>query len=74
MKTAVLRCLVIAVGLIVTTTAAWATFSIVAVDPETGEVGSAGASCITGVIAISDVAQQRRPVRGARHRALRPGV
>lgn len=34
---------------------AHATFSIVAVDPETGEVGSAGASCIQGSIIISDV-------------------
>ena len=31
------------------------TFSIVAVDQETGEVGSAGASCINGSIIISDV-------------------
>jgi uncharacterized Ntn-hydrolase superfamily protein len=31
------------------------TFSIVAVDPITGEVGSAGASCISGSIIISDV-------------------
>ena len=31
------------------------TFSIVAVDPENGEVGSAGASCINGSIIISDV-------------------
>ncbi|MBL7127812.1 MAG: DUF1028 domain-containing protein [Ignavibacteria bacterium] len=31
------------------------TFSIVAVDPVTGEVGSAGASCIAGSIIISDV-------------------
>jgi uncharacterized Ntn-hydrolase superfamily protein len=34
---------------------AQATFSIVAVDPETGQVGSAGASCIAGSIIISDV-------------------
>jgi uncharacterized Ntn-hydrolase superfamily protein len=32
-----------------------ATFSIVAVDPETGQVGSAGASCIANSIIISDV-------------------
>lgn len=32
-----------------------ATFSIVAVDPETGQVGSAGASCIAGSIILSDV-------------------
>ena len=31
------------------------TFSIVAVDPETQEVGSAGASCINGSIIISDI-------------------
>jgi len=31
------------------------TFSIVAVDPITGQVGSAGASCIAGSIIISDV-------------------
>ncbi len=31
------------------------TFSIVAVDPATGEVGSAGASCIAGSIIISDM-------------------
>jgi uncharacterized Ntn-hydrolase superfamily protein len=31
------------------------TFSIVAVDPLTGEVGSAGASCIAGSIILSDV-------------------
>ena len=31
------------------------TFSIIAVDPMTGEVGSAGASCIAGSIIISDI-------------------
>ncbi|HMS65049.1 MAG TPA: DUF1028 domain-containing protein [Ignavibacteria bacterium] len=31
------------------------TFSIVAVDPVTGEVGSAGASCVAGSIILSDV-------------------
>ena len=31
------------------------TFSIVAVDPQTNEVGSAGASCIAGSIIISDI-------------------
>ena len=36
-------------------TICWATFSIVAVDPETGEVGSAGGSCIAGSIIISDL-------------------
>ncbi len=34
---------------------ALATFSICAVDPATGEVGSAGASCIAGSIILSDV-------------------
>jgi len=34
---------------------ALATFSIVAVDPTTGEVGSAGASCVSGSIILSDV-------------------
>jgi len=33
----------------------FATFSIVAVDTETGEVGSAGGSCIAGSIIISDI-------------------
>lgn len=33
----------------------FATFSIVAVDPSTGEVGSAGASCVAGVLIISDL-------------------
>jgi len=37
------------------TTYLWSTFSIVAVDPETGEVGSAGGSCIAGSIIISDI-------------------
>ena len=32
-----------------------ATFSIVAVDTNTGEVGSAGGSCIAGSIIISDL-------------------
>lgn len=32
-----------------------ATFSITAVDPATGQVGSAGASCISGAIILSDV-------------------
>jgi uncharacterized Ntn-hydrolase superfamily protein len=39
------------------------TFSIVAVDPVTGQVGSAGASCISGSRIISDV----HPGRGAIH-------
>ncbi len=42
---------------------ALATFSIVAVDPNTQEVGSAGASCIAGSIIISDV----HPGLGAIH-------
>ena len=33
----------------------FATFSIVAVDTNTGEVGSAGGSCIGGSIIISDI-------------------
>ena len=33
----------------------FATFSIVAVDTTTGEVGSAGGSCIAGSIIISDI-------------------
>lgn len=36
-------------------TSAEATFSIAATDPVTGEVGSAGASCISGSIILSDV-------------------
>lgn len=43
--------------------AAEATFSICAVDPVTGEVGSAGASCISGSIILSDV----RPAIGVVH-------
>ena len=39
------------------------TFSIVAVNPYTGEVGSAGASCIAGSIIISDI----HPGHGAIH-------
>ncbi len=39
------------------------TFSIVAIDPVTGEVGSAGASCVTGSIILSDV----YPGRGVIH-------
>ena len=33
----------------------FSTFSIVAIDTETGEVGSAGGSCIAGSIIISDI-------------------
>ena len=40
-----------------------ATFSIVAVDTNTGEVGSAGGSCIAGSIIISDI----HPSVGAIH-------
>ena len=40
-----------------------ATFSIVAVDTTTGEVGSAGGSCISGSIIISDI----HPGTGAIH-------
>lgn len=39
------------------------TFSIVAIDPETGQIGSAGASCIAGSIIISDI----HPGLGAIH-------
>jgi len=39
------------------------TFSIVAIDPLTGQVGSAGASCIAGSIILSDV----HPGRGVIH-------
>ncbi|MBL8007830.1 MAG: hypothetical protein JNJ56_09880, partial [Ignavibacteria bacterium] len=39
------------------------TFSIAAVDPVTGEVGSAGASCVAGSIILSDV----HPGRGVIH-------
>ena len=41
--------------LTLTSSICFATFSIVAVDPETGEVGSAGGSCIAGSIIISDI-------------------
>ena len=41
--------------LLITETLSQDTFSIVAVDPQTQEVGSAGASCINGSIIISDV-------------------
>lgn len=46
----------VALGLlVVVATNARATFSICAVDPGTGEVGSAGASCIAGSLILSDV-------------------
>ncbi|MEZ4651661.1 MAG: DUF1028 domain-containing protein [Candidatus Eisenbacteria bacterium] len=41
--------------LVIAPGASRATFSICAVDPGTGEVGSAGASCIAGAIILSDV-------------------
>ena len=41
--------------LLISETLSQDTFSIVAVDPQTQEVGSAGASCINGSIIISDV-------------------
>ena len=42
------------------------TFSIIAVDPETGEIGSAGASCVTGVGSggIIDIITKIIPGRG----------
>ncbi len=42
------------------------TFSIIAVDPDTGEVGSAGASCVTGIGAqgIIDIITKIIPGRG----------
>lgn len=46
---------VLAFLMLTTAAPARATFSIVAVDPATGEVGSAGASCIAGSIILSDV-------------------
>ena len=49
--------------LLLTSSIAQHTFSIVAVDTVTGEVGSAGASCINNSIIISDV----HPGRGAIH-------
>lgn len=44
-----------AIALLTPLASAHATFSICAVDPATGEVGSAGASCISGSIILSDV-------------------
>ncbi|PQB04639.1 DUF1028 domain-containing protein [Aureitalea marina] len=42
------------------------TFSIIAVDPETGEVGSAGASCVQGIgdVDLSDIISDIIPGRG----------
>ena len=45
----------ISFSLIVLFSICQATCSIVAGDPETGEVGSAGASCISGAIIISEM-------------------
>lgn len=50
-----MRRLALALVLIAAARPAGATFSIAAVDPATGEVGSAGASCIAGSIILSDV-------------------
>ena len=50
--------LIVAFWLMASTLLAQHTFSIVAVDPATGEIGSAGATCIAaedGAIAISDI-------------------
>ncbi len=56
MRTSIRRALLFALALAAgSAVSAQATFSIVAVDPETGEVGSAGASCISGSIILSDV-------------------
>ncbi len=49
------RILGLALCLLLLAPTARATFSIAAVDPATGEVGSAGASCIAGSIILSDV-------------------
>lgn len=50
-----LRTLLFVTWMVTSASLAHATFSIVAVDPQTGEVGSAGASCVTSAIQISDV-------------------
>jgi len=52
--------------LISITVAAQDTFSIVAVDPVTGDIGSAGASCVTGVgsAGIIDIITDIIPARG----------
>jgi uncharacterized Ntn-hydrolase superfamily protein len=49
------KLLVLAGTVLFSAGSAWATFSIVAVDTATGEVGGAGASCITGSRIINDV-------------------
>ncbi len=43
------------ISLILSTSNSHATFSIIAYDPVTGEIGSAGASCIAGSIILSDI-------------------
>jgi uncharacterized Ntn-hydrolase superfamily protein len=50
-----MRRLALLLALLAAARPAGATFSIAAVDPATGEVGSAGASCISGSIILSDV-------------------
>lgn len=40
------------------------TFSIIAVDPATGEVGSAGATCVFGISSLADVITQMIPGKG----------
>lgn len=63
MKKLVLVCFVALLGLNIS---AQDTFSIIAVDPDTGEIGSAGASCVTGVGAggIIDIITKILPGRG----------
>ncbi|RDK87134.1 DUF1028 domain-containing protein [Marinirhabdus gelatinilytica] len=53
-------------GLLSFTTFSQDTFSIIAVDPATGEIGSAGASCVTGIGAqgIIDIITDIIPGRG----------
>jgi uncharacterized Ntn-hydrolase superfamily protein len=65
-----MRSILISIALILVSSEAKATFSIVAVDRATGEVGSAGASCINGSIVISEVI----PGRGAIHAQARLNV
>jgi uncharacterized Ntn-hydrolase superfamily protein len=55
MRKTLLSAVVLGGWLLLGGSSARATFSIVAVDPETGEVGSAGASCVTNANQISDV-------------------
>jgi uncharacterized Ntn-hydrolase superfamily protein len=63
-----------------TTLAAQDTFSIVAVDPETGEVGSAGATCVPGigdfggVILLSGIIPGRGGVNAQAYICLNPHV